>query len=94
MIGIIRKMEFGLKDGSTKSLLRPSIRKRMSDDDLISMTLTPSEVQVVLKERQRVLDAQAREYKKANCVHDWAYRGEWRGDSHYICYKCDETKWE
>ncbi|MGZ8887922.1 MAG: hypothetical protein ACXW1D_00020 [Halobacteriota archaeon] len=82
-----------MKEGSTKSLLQLIIRKHMSDD-LISMMLTPSEVQVVLKERQRVLDAQALAYKKANCLHDWTYRGEWRGSSGYICYKCDENKWE
>jgi hypothetical protein len=58
------------------------------------MWLSESEVALVLAERKRIAEAYEREAKKKFCQHYWSYRGEWRGENSYECYKCGETKWE
>lgn len=56
------------------------------------MILTEEEKKLVLEHRAKQKEYTARRAKQATCKHDWAYRGEWRGDSHYECFKCGSTK--
>lgn len=58
------------------------------------MSLTESEVALVLAERKKLADYLEREALKKTCKHHWSYRGEYRGESSYVCYTCGETKWE
>jgi hypothetical protein len=56
------------------------------------MILTKEEKALVLEHRRKREEILARIAKQKTCSHDWAYRGEWRGDSHYECFKCGATK--
>ena len=58
------------------------------------MTLTEKEKQVVLRYREEQARIQAVIQKRKTCEHKWSYRGEYRGESGYECFKCGETKWE
>lgn len=56
------------------------------------MTLNDEEVQLVLEHHRRKEEIAALHAKRATCKYDWWYRGEDRGDSHYECAKCEDTK--
>jgi muconolactone delta-isomerase len=58
------------------------------------MTLTDEEKKLVLEHRARQKEYADRRAKQASCQHDWTYRGEWRGDSHYECFRCGDTKFD
>lgn len=58
------------------------------------MILTEEEKKLVLRHREDVQRSKERAEKKRTCKHDWTYRGEWRGDSFYECFKCGATKSE